>query len=75
MIFALQDMLPVVERLEFEDKMLHVIDLMSNEVEGESEIAQAKASSEAGNDEQLVSGMTAFEIQLHPYGTIARRGL
>ncbi|KAL5489009.1 hypothetical protein EMCRGX_G018048 [Ephydatia muelleri] len=49
-----KDMLPVVERLEFEDKMLQIIDLMSNEVVGESDIAQAKASSEAGNDEQLL---------------------
>eukprot|EP00731_Ephydatia_muelleri_P019626 Em0012g451a len=29
-----KDMLPVVERLEFEDKMLQIIDLMSNEVVG-----------------------------------------
>ena len=64
MYFALQDMLPVVERLEFEDKMLQIIDLMSNEVVGKSDIAQAKASSEAGNDEQLVGvevWITAFD--------------
>ena len=48
-------MLLLVESLEFESKLKHIIDMVSSVELDESESDQAKASSEAGNDEQLVS--------------------
>lgn len=47
-------MLSLIEKLEFEHKLLQIVNLVSSQVEDESEINRVKASIETGNDEQLV---------------------
>lgn len=60
-----KDVLPLIERLEHEEKVLQIIDLMSRPIEKESGNEQMKDSNEAESDEQLLE----MDFQNYPVGS------